>query len=539
MPRHDDVSPPLVIFEDEHLLVVSKPPGMNTHAPGPYAGEGLYDWLRRRAARWEGLAIVQRLDKETSGLLVFPKTRRAAGDLTRQFAGRAISKEYTLVTDRRPAREAFESHSWIRKGSDGFESSPRAGEGLEARTRFQVTREAGGRWWLRAEPLTGRTHQIRLHAAEHGVPILGDVPHGGTDHFRLCLHASRLGLKHPETGEGLMFQDETDFGEAPAVALRRALIEPGMTDAWRVVHGAADGRPGWFVDRLGDFWLASVAEGQEAAPPGWLLERARKAGARGVYRRWLQRHVRGTTPSEVAPVLWWGEPVAGAFPIRENGLTFLMDLSAGYSAGLFLDQRDNRRRLRVNWVGPDFPVCAGGWEGRSVLNVFAYTCGFSVAAAAGGARTASLDLSRRALDWGRRNFAANGMDPSEHEFLCGDAMDWFRRLARKGRRFDVVLLDPPTFSQSRERGVFRAESDYAGLVTAASAVLGEGGVLFASTNAARLDPERFVGMVRDGLAGAGRPADRELYVPQPPDMPITREEPGHLKTLWIRVGSSR
>lgn len=535
MMSHDGGLPHLTVFEDDHLLVVSKPPGMNTHAPGPHAGEGLYDWLRRREPRWSGLAIVQRLDRETSGLLVFPKTRKAAGELTRQFSGREVVKEYLLVTDRRPAAGEFEARSWIRKGAGRFESHQREGDGLEARTRFRVEAEEGGRWRLRAEPLTGRTHQIRLHAAEHGIPILGDVLYGGTPHPRLCLHASRLGLRHPETGEALAFRDEARFEAEPAMMLRRAVIDSGATNAWRVVHGAADGRPGWYVDRLGDTWLASVLEDPGASPPEWLLERAREAGARGVYRRLLQRHVRGATPSEAAPVLWWGEPVAGTFPIRENGLTFLMDLAAGYSAGLFLDQRDNRRRLRINWVGPDFPLCEGGWEGRSVLNAFAYTCGFSVAAAIGGARTASLDLSRRALDWGRRNFEANGLDPAAHEFLLGDAMDWFRRLARKGRRFDVVLLDPPTFSQSRERGVFRVESDYAALVTAATRVLAENGVLFASTNAARLDPERFVERVHTGLRDAGRRVERELFVPQPPDMPVVREEPAYLKTLWLKV----
>lgn len=169
------------------------------------------------------------------------------------------------------------------------------------------------------------------------------------------------------------------------------------------------------------------------------------------------------------------------------------------------------------------------------MNVFAYTCGFSVAAAAAGARTTSLDLSRKYLDWGRRNLAANGVEPVAHDFIFGDAFDWMRRLAKKGRRYDVVLLDPPTFSQSKERGVFRAESDYGELVRAAAAVLKPDGVLFASTNASRLEPERFLGMVRAGLGGAGMEVAEELFVPQAPDFPTCREEPGYLKTVWMRV----
>ena len=90
---------PCLIFEDDHLLVVSKPAGLNTHAPSPYAGEGLYDWLRHRETRWAKLAIVQRLDKETSGVMVFSKSPLANRSLTRQFTDRIVRKKYLLLTD--------------------------------------------------------------------------------------------------------------------------------------------------------------------------------------------------------------------------------------------------------------------------------------------------------------------------------------------------------------------------------------------------------------------------------------------------------
>ncbi|MCC6233327.1 MAG: class I SAM-dependent rRNA methyltransferase, partial [Verrucomicrobiales bacterium] len=226
------------------------------------------------------------------------------------------------------------------------------------------------------------------------------------------------------------------------------------------------------------------------------------------------------------------------FPVRENGLTYLLSFAEGYSTGLFLDQRDNRRRLLKNWIGPDFPVRAGTLVGAEVLNLFAYTCAFSVAAAAGGAITTSLDLSRKYLDWGRRNMAANQIDATRHDFIFGDVFEWLRRLSRKGRSFDVVLLDPPTFSQSREHGVFKAETGYAELVAQAARVLRPGGVLLASTNAARLDPEHFLEQVRTGLSSSGHTLERELFVPQPPDFPTHRDEPGYLKTVWLRTRGS-
>ena len=107
-----------------------------------------------------------------------------------------------------------------------------------------------------------------------------------------------------------------------------------------------------------------------------------------------------------------------------------------------------------------------------------------MAAARAGARTTSLDLSKKYLEWGKRNFALNNLDPTPHDFIYGDAFNWLKRLAKMGRRFDVVILDPPTFSQSKESGVFRAEKDYGKLVAAALPLIKAGGVLFASTNAA-------------------------------------------------------
>jgi 23S rRNA (cytosine1962-C5)-methyltransferase len=232
-----------------------------------------------------------------------------------------------------------------------------------------------------------------------------------------------------------------------------------------------------------------------------------------------------------------GEAALERFTVRENGLSFELSFSEGYSVGLFLDQRENRRRLLTRHVGADFPLLQSAignpqWE---ILNTFAYTCGFSACAAKAGAQTTSLDLSRRWLDWGRRNFALNGLDPAEHEFILGDAFDWLRRLAKKQRLFDVVLLDPPTFSQSKESGVFRAQKDYSQLVTAALPLLRSGGVLLASANAADWPPDRFLTSVDKSILAAGRKVLQRHFAPQPPDFPVSRAEPAYLKTVWLQV----
>jgi len=257
--------------------------------------------------------------------------------------------------------------------------------------------------------------------------------------------------------------------------------------------------------------------------------------AANLYHRRLNRKVGFSGTDENCPRWVRGERAPESFTVRENGVRYEMRFDQGYSVGLFLDQRDNRRRLLTGHIASGFPLLGYPVTNPEVLNCFAYTCAFSVCAALGAARVTSLDLSKKYLDWGRRNFALNGLDPSAHDFIFGDVFDWLRRLGKKGRQFDCVLLDPPTFSRSKERGDFRAEHDYGALAASAAAVLKPGGTLFASTNAARLEPAVFLGQIRAALAEVGRRVLSEHYVPQPPDFPVSREEPAYLKTVWIRV----
>jgi 23S rRNA (cytosine1962-C5)-methyltransferase len=525
------------VHEDDDLLVVCKPPGWNTHAPSAHAGEGIYDWLKHREPRWARLAIVHRLDKDTSGLLVFGKTVEANRSLTAQFTAREVHKRYTLATDRPVARDEFTAVSAVVRAGDRYVTRPASGAGDRAETRFRVLRREDGRTWVEAQPVTGRTHQIRVHAAAEGLPILGDPLYGGAAASRLHLHAAALEFRHPRTGESVRLESPAEFNSPAARELRNAIIDRKLTTAYRAVHGAADGQRGRHRDRLGEWQLF---EG-EAAPP--VEEASSLLGStegppdvRGVYFKRLLRQVRKTPVAQASPQLVAGAPAPGRFTVTENGVTFELGFTEGYSTGLFLDQRDNRRRLLHGHVAANFPLYGGAaMPAPEVLNCFAYTCGFSVCAALGGARATSLDLSRKYLDWGRRNFALNGLDPAAHDFIYGDVFDWLRRLAKRDRSFDVILLDPPTFSRSPGRGDFRAEADYGRLVSLALPLLRPRGVLLASANTGRLSAALFIEQVHAAIGAAGRYIVQEHYVPQPPDFPITREEPAYLKTLWLRL----
>ena len=214
------------------------------------------------------------------------------------------------------------------------------------------------------------------------------------------------------------------------------------------------------------------------------------------------------------------------FEVTELGLRYRIDLEASAtSSGLFLDQRETRRRLRS-------PALAG----RTVLNAFAHTGSLSVAAASAGAETLTLDLSKRYLDWARDNLRANGIDPAEHDFIYGDAIEWMARLGKKGRTFDLVLIDPPSSSTTGGRGNKRwaVERDLHDVVTRGARLCAPDGTLFVSTNLRRMPWDLFLRQVGEGLDAAGRTGSIETQT-LPLDHRSGPGDPPYLKAAWITL----
>lgn len=259
-----------------------------------------------------------------------------------------------------------------------------------------------------------------------------------------------------------------------AAAARRESIRQQGTDALRLCDGAADGLPDLEIDDFAGRWLVQTRTRLEF--PEALLT-ANPAGS--IYWKPLGENA---PPQRIA-----GPAQDKPFLVSEYHLRFWIDFTAGYSQGLFLDQRENRSRLRTRAAG------------HTVLNTFAYTCAFGVALAAGGAQVTNLDLSRPSLDWGRRNFEANALDPQVHDFIYGDCFDWMKRLHRKGRRFDIVILDPPTFSRDQRGRVFQLERDLPELITLAVSLLEKDGTLFVSTNLRKLGALHFRRLIERAL----------------------------------------
>lgn len=288
-----------------------------------------------------------------------------------------------------------------------------------------------------------------------------------------------------------------------AIARRGSLITR-ETDAVRLVDGAGDGLPGFQLETYAGRLLVSSDRG---TIPHELTEWLRDGGASCHAKRLDQHH-------KESPALLCGPPVEEPFLIRENGLCYEISFHSGYSQGIFLDQRDNRARIR-GMMRP----------GMRLLNTFAYTGAFSVAAAMGGAETTTLDLSQPYLDWAKRNFRHNGMDPADHHFCKGDTFHWLRRFAKQGRTFDAIVLDPPTFSRDENGKVFRVERDFGELAALAAAILSPGGFLLCCTNFHRISPRDF----ERGLTNNLPTSMRARHTPMPPDFTA---EP-YLKSVWL------
>lgn len=279
------------------------------------------------------------------------------------------------------------------------------------------------------------------------------------------------------------------------------------TTAWRIYHDAA---AGVWVDHFDGRWLVQT---RDKRFPSFVEDLAEGVAA-SIY--WRPRDKAAST----APERVRGEPVTERFPVLENGARFLVDFSAGYSSGIFLDQRLNRRRVGDR-----------SESGRRILNTFAYTGGFSVMAALAGATTTTADLSRTYLDWTWDNFAANDLDPNDHFGVKGDVFDWLRTFARQGRTFHGVVLDPPTFSRDKKK-TFRTDRDYADLAALAAAVVEPGGWLLCCANTHRLSAEQFERDVLAGIENRRREVRSVVSLPMPPE--FHRDD--YLKSLWVDVG---
>lgn len=309
-----------------------------------------------------------------------------------------------------------------------------------------------------------------------------------------------------------------------AIRFRRdqiGLVTPGT--ACRLVFSEGDGLSGLVVDRYDDWLVVQLTSLAMAVRAELLLDILDELMApRGVYLR-TERGIGSQEGLELSDHLARGAEPPDRVEIREHGLGFLVDLRIGHKTGCYLDQRDNRL------------AAAAFAGGRRCLDVCCYTGGFALNMAAAGAREVlGIDASTRALEIAAENARRNGQD--RIGWRAGDALAVLPELAEAGERFDLIVLDPPRFAQSR-KGLAQALRGYAFLNEAAVRLLSPDGVLVTCSCSGRVSRDDFRRTLGSAAAATGRDLQIFAATGAGPDHPVSAAcpESDYLKCFFCRV----
>ena len=312
-------------------------------------------------------------------------------------------------------------------------------------------------------------------------------------------------------------------GRLEAALARRAGVRPGSTGQ-RLVHGESDGLPGLVADRYGDVVVVQMlSAGAERWRAFWGPALARLTGARAVYER-SDVEVRSLEglPPRVGPL--FGEAPA-ATRIDEDGIAYEIDVAAGQKTGFYLDQRDNRA------------LAAELARDAKVLNAFCYTGGFSLAALRGGAaHVVSIDTSDEALAGAQRNVALNGFDAARAEWINADVFAQLRLYRDQGKRFDLIVLDPPKFAPT-EKHVPNAARAYKDINLWAMKLLAPGGHLLTFSCSGAVGPDLFQKIVAGAAADAKAEVRVRRHLGASDDHAVSIHFPEgeYLKGLWLQA----
>lgn len=474
-------TPIKILFENDSWIVLEKPPGISSHGahPGDLGLVELFDLHDNLK-----IHLISRLDKETSGVMICAKNPAASAIAQQIHESQESVKTYSLVAE--VSKERPPDEFIIETDLDG----------KSARTEFKVIEHWGTEYLLlEAKIRAGKKHQIRRHAAQAGLPILGDTEYGHSRADRLYLHCTQLQWPNiapvksplPESFRALrsamqtnamgqsQFLEQLNISLAAAVERRGHFLD-NRSAAWRAVHRFEC--PGDFaIDIYGSNLCAWLYEEDSREALLHCLESLCTSYglSGGVIKSSLKNpHKMGRLcETEV-----FGHPPLEDFLISEGPLNFNVNLLANEQTGFFADQRDNRSRVRKIANGKD------------VANLFSYTCSFSVAASIGGCHSViSVDNSHSALGQGMENFKVNQCDGRPGtKFAKDDVRAWLRRQERKGIRFDLIICDPPTFgSGSKKQTPFRLAEEWPALAESVSTLLNRGGEALFCTNSRTLE----------------------------------------------------
>ncbi len=474
------------------LLFAEKPAGVPSHRPSP-EHMGFVEWLEQQTQ--SSLKICHRLDKETSGAMLFAMSKQAAAQLTDIFSSRRMQKEYYFVSSAPSLHEKWVVVEDKAKGTL-IKECPWQEEGdpsIISLTEFEKLSAEGQFCLYKAKPLTGKTHQVRKHATHSKIPILGDETYGGDRFPRLMLHCYQLKFQwqgQPMTVNSPLprlfkhlreCEDQQWARWVKAIERRQRLFGSWLhsPQALRLIHTDSEDLR---VDQAGGKMILGW----------WQKETPTEAEKNKIVRLmecydfnpWVFQWRPGAQDKNSTELLLHSsESALRDWTFEENGVKYQGSLQRGQNFGLFLDQRQRRR-----WIQEHS-------RHKKVLNLFAFTGGFSINAALGGAQeVVTVDLFAKYLEWGKENFKLNQLDPedSRYQWRRMDSLDYLNFAKKKGIVFDRIICDPPSFSRNKKsKKVFRVERDYSALIEACLHCLEPGGVLLFSTNYEKWDLQKW------------------------------------------------
>ena len=309
-----------------------------------------------------------------------------------------------------------------------------------------------------------------------------------------------------------------------AVGARARFFADAQTDAFRLVNAEADGLPGLIVDRYGEWLVCQFSfSGAERWKAAIIRALQTFSPCRGIYERSdLDVRIREGLPSATGTLA--GETPPDRITIEEYGCKYLVDIKTGHKTGFYLDQRDNRQNVKAFANGMD------------VLNAFSYTGGFGIAAlTAGAASVTHVELSESALTMARENTLLNTCTVDEKAFIQGDVFTVLRKFRDQGRSFDLIILDPPKFADSKG-SLMKAARGYKDINLLGIKLLRPGGILATFSCSGLMTPDLFHKVVTDAAVDAKRDIQILSRLQQSEDHPegLCFPEGLYLKGLLLR-----